>query len=424
MIEASKLGPWLTALLLGGLGLTAYGLSDFWSSMTVWPDELRWDLRHALRENAKGEKAQAEYYLGQAWSRARDMDLENLGHDAYLKTTGIAITLAEIYESEGKQLEAYHVLIDALQHLQQVSPLPKADAKMQRIDMEATPTTGDVVSQTTSASLKSSLSQQERMRAVALSHKLSELAEALKRPKDEQEEWLVYSVETILKHVMGRSGVSELVVRETDPRAGKTLEESAAIFEELELPQWIVHHDLAAPFEALASFYSRGGKISYAMPLYLQAISILIPPSPQVSSADDQCRAAELMGNISELIVRTSTPRDSPNPPPESLRQAESWASKAAKVADRARKASFGANTVCEMAYAFALFNLGTIKEMSGDEVQAKLLFTQSLDRSTASGFEDGTVNARAALKNVGKKGFGVAPGRTSSDMGDASPGS
>ena len=89
MIEPSKLGPWLTALLLGGLGLTAYGLSDFWSSMTVWPDELRWDLRHALRENAKGEKAQAAYYLGQAWSRARDMDLEKLG-EAKLSLNGQA----------------------------------------------------------------------------------------------------------------------------------------------------------------------------------------------------------------------------------------------------------------------------------------------------------------------------------------------
>ena len=70
------------------------------------------------------------------------------------------------------------------------------------------------------------------------------------------------------------------------------------------------------------------------------------------------------MGNISELIIRTSTPRDASHPPPESLRQAESWARKAADIADRARKASFITNPPCEMAYAFALFNLGSIKKV------------------------------------------------------------
>jgi hypothetical protein len=47
--------------------------------MTIWPEELRWDLRHGLKENAKGDKAQAELYLGQAWDRARAMDIEKLG---------------------------------------------------------------------------------------------------------------------------------------------------------------------------------------------------------------------------------------------------------------------------------------------------------------------------------------------------------
>ena len=79
VVEPSKLGPWLTAMLVGGLGLTAYGLSDFWNSRTVWPEELRWDLRHALRENAKGDKAQAEFYLGEAWRRAQVIELEKLG---------------------------------------------------------------------------------------------------------------------------------------------------------------------------------------------------------------------------------------------------------------------------------------------------------------------------------------------------------
>ncbi|KAH6918040.1 hypothetical protein BKA70DRAFT_1554198 [Coprinopsis sp. MPI-PUGE-AT-0042] len=423
VVEPSRISPLLAALLIGGLALTAYGVSDLWKSMTIWPEELRWDLRHGLRENAKGDKAQAELYLGQAWDRARAMDIEKLGNDAYLKTTGIAIALAGIYESDGKLSDAYRVLIEALQHLQRGPPSPSGATKKQRVDMEPATTMEDIVSKVAFGSLRSNLSQAERMRAVAISYKLSELAEELGVPKDEEEKWLVYTVETVLKHVMQRSGVAEVVVQEKDPKTGQIVEESADVFEQLELPRWVLKHDLAAPFEALGAFYARSGNINYAMPLYLQAIAILIPPPPQVSSADDQCRASQIMANISELILRASTPPDSPTPPPEALRQAESWASKAMEVAARVRKGSFMTHSVCEYAYAFALFNLGSIKEMSGNETEAKELYARTLEHSRAIGFEEGIVNAKDALKNAGKRPFGVASD-ASLDVGDAAVGS
>jgi hypothetical protein len=135
------------------------------------------------------------------------------GNDAYLKTTGIAIALAGIYESDGKLSEAYRVLTEALQHLQRGPPSPSIATKKQRVDMEPATSRSDVVSKVTSGSLRNNLSQAERMRAVAISYKLSELAESLGLPKDEEEKWLVYTVETILKHVMQRPGVAEVVVR-------------------------------------------------------------------------------------------------------------------------------------------------------------------------------------------------------------------
>ena len=101
------------------------------------------------------------------------------------------------------------------------------------------------------------------------------------------------------------------------------------------------------------------GFLSYAMPLYLQAISILIPPPPQVTSADDQCRAAQLMGNIAELILRTSME-------PASVEQAESWVNKGLEVASRVRKSTFRTHSICEHAYAMMLYNLAMIRDVSG----------------------------------------------------------
>jgi hypothetical protein len=97
--------------------------------------------------------------------------------------------------------------------------------------------------------------------------------------------------------------------------------------------------------------------LSYAMPLYLQAISILIPPPPQVSSAEDQCRASQLMGNISELILRTRND-------PESIVQAESWATKGLEVASRVRKSTLVKHPSCEVAYAYMLYNLAAIRDV------------------------------------------------------------
>ncbi|KAF6764155.1 hypothetical protein DFP72DRAFT_870914 [Ephemerocybe angulata] len=52
------------------------------------------------------------------------------------------------------------------------------------------------------------------------------------------------------------------------------------------------------------------------------------------------------------------------------------------EIASRVRKGSFTTHPVCEVAYACMLFNLGMIREMSGDQTKARELFTQSLDQS------------------------------------------
>ncbi|KAJ2919874.1 hypothetical protein MD484_g568, partial [Candolleomyces efflorescens] len=363
--SASRLGPWLTGLLVGGLALTAYGVGSLYGTMTMWPKEVRGDLCSGLREGYKGDGSMSEQYLSRAWETTQKLPLEKFGSQPFLKTTGIGIALAGVYENNGKLAKAYQILEQCLNLLQQ--------------GLDPT------------SNLRTDLSPEERMRAVSIAYKLGELAQTLNKPKDEEEKWLVYSVETVLKDVMQAPLVAQAVV--TDD-AKKSQEVARGIVDELKLPSWVLKHDLAAPFEALGSFYSRTGKVSYAMPLYLQAISILIPPPPQVSSAEDQCRASQLMGNISELILRTRND-------PESLVQAESWATKGLEVASRVRKSTLVKHPSCEVAYAYMLYNLAAIRDMAGDPDSARQLFVESLDQSKSIGLEEGVQGAERAIKEL-----------------------
>lgn len=363
----SRLGTWFTALLLAGLGMTAYGIGEIWGAMTIWPKEVRGDLRQGLREDVKGERDLAARYLYRAWETSKKMTLEQFGIHPYLKTTGIAITLAGALEADGKQEQAYQIYQEALNLLQEGPG-------------------------NTTSRLRTGLSAPERLRCVAIAHKLGELAEELHKPEEEEEKWLVYSVETVLRDIMGATPAATVSIEK-----GEGKEELSDLMGHLKLPVWATSHDIAAPFEALATFYSKAGKISYAMPLYLQAVSILIPPPPQVTPADDQCRGAQLMGNISELILRTSIN-------PEAVVQAEAWANKGLEVASRVRKSTFTTHPVCEQAYAMMLYNLAMIRDMSGDQEKARQLFTQSLVQYQQNGLSEGVENAERAIRDLGKR--------------------
>ncbi|KAG2008291.1 hypothetical protein CC2G_013738 [Coprinopsis cinerea AmutBmut pab1-1] len=424
---SAALGPWLTAVLIAGLGITAFGVGELWGTLTIWPSELRGDLRHGLRELLKSGSSSLSpsskrsardlsiQYLQRAWHHALQLPLSKFGKEPYLKTT------------------------EALGSLQTGGVQSSSSASDSYTSVDSSISKDSSTTPDATAPLLPNLTPKERMRAVAISYKLAELAEKMHLSKDEEEKWLVYSVETILKDVMGKGNV----VEELTVSDGKS--ETRLMMEELNLPGWVMKHDLAAPFEALGTFYAGQGKVHYAMPLYLQAITILIPPPPQESSTDDQCRAAQLMGNISELIIRGSAPSQSlrsstsqPSPPSpfpsspsvepslssssrssftpstlginagaiktvpsETLMQAESWARKGLEVAERARKASFVKHPTCEVAYALGLFNLAVLREMSGDESTARQLFHESLDQSKKIGLVEGVRNAEDAITEM-----------------------
>lgn len=158
-----------------------------------------------------------------AWETAKSLPIENFKSQPYLKTSGIAICLGEVLEGHDKKSEAYDVYVDALKQIQ--------DAGIK--DM-----TGP-----------------EKMRAVALAYKLGELCEVLEKPKEEEEKWLTFAVETVLKNVLEVPPMTS--TQGTPHEEGDNL----VIISELGLPDWVSTVDVAAPFEALGTFYSRAGKL-------------------------------------------------------------------------------------------------------------------------------------------------------------------
>ncbi|KAJ3560148.1 hypothetical protein NP233_g11025 [Leucocoprinus birnbaumii] len=312
--------PLFTALLVFGVAVTGYGLYDLYGTLTMWPTEVRGDLREALKAKYKTDLATSAAYFQRAWETCKSLPIDQFKSQPYLKTSGIAICLGEVLEGDDKKSEAYDIYVDSLKQLQ--------DAGI--------PT----------------MSGPEKMRAVALAYKLGELGESLEKPKEDTEKWLTFAVETVLKHV--------LEVSPSTTSAGTPQEEgdNLVIISELGLPDWVSTVDIAAPFEALGTFYSRAGKLDFAMPLMLQACSILIPPAPQESTPEDKCRGAQLMTSISEMIIRNNLSR-------ESVQQAEQWAMKGLEVVVATRKATKEPIPICEVAYAVQLFNMASIRAVS-----------------------------------------------------------
>lgn len=98
---------------------------------------------------------------------------------------------------------------------------------------------------------------------------------------------------------------------------------------ELQLPPWVTKLDILASIESLGTFYSVHQVPEYAVPLYLQALSILLPKngSPTVS---ERCKAALVMNNISQLMSVTN------------VEGASKWATKGlGYVEDTVAKAGF-----------------------------------------------------------------------------------
>ena len=161
-----------------------------------------------------------------AWTTAQTLPISAFSSEPYLKLSGIAIALAEVLEASNRPSEAYETYSTALAQLRASQATKK-------------------------------LSGRERMRAVALAHKLGEMAEVYQRGPEEAEEFLTFAVEEVLRVMKdGEAGIE--VEGKGKERADEG--EVGTMLAELELPQWVRKVDVAAPLEALGRFYAREDK--------------------------------------------------------------------------------------------------------------------------------------------------------------------
>jgi len=136
-----------------------------------------------------------------------------------LKLSGIAITLCEVLEQDNKSKEAYERYIVALEHLR---------------------------------NNWSALTYEEKLRAISIGQKLGEMADTYQLGEAEEERWLTWSVEEVLKlaKAIGSS------------KSGSNNEENHLVLSDLELPKWASVTDIGAPLESLGAFYARAGKLT------------------------------------------------------------------------------------------------------------------------------------------------------------------
>ncbi|KZT71894.1 hypothetical protein DAEQUDRAFT_743979 [Daedalea quercina L-15889] len=360
----SRISTVFTVLLAVGLGSTAYGVYEFYSMFTMWPQEVRGDLRAGIKAKNHDDFSLSERYLRRAYDTALTLPLDTFSPSPHLKLSGIAIALASTLEAADRPEPAYEVYSDALSRLR-------------------------------AANAASPLSGPERMRAVAIASKLGEMAETYQLPVAEEERWLTYAVEELLRVVRDGAGHPKLVV---EGEAQQQQDETPMMLAELEMPPWVTKTDVGAPLEALGRFYAREGNVEYAVPLYLQAISLLVPPvtSTKKSTPEERCRGAQLMNNLAELSIRGKQTD-------EKRAQAIAWAQQGLATIERT-KASGGSPEelwLCEQTLAAVLFNLGSLHEIGNDTDRSRELFKQSLDQAKAIRMREGVMEAQAALRRL-----------------------
>lgn len=155
-----------------------------------------------------------------AYDLARELPVAELGEQPYLKISGVAIALGEILELANQPEGALESYSDALELMRKH---------------------------------KDDLTGPERLRTVALAHKLGALAQALGRPSAEEEQWRVFAVEEALR-----------LAKDTTARpshGSESVDAALVVLAELDLPRWLHDDDIGAPIEALDEFYGRTGRL-------------------------------------------------------------------------------------------------------------------------------------------------------------------
>jgi hypothetical protein len=166
------------------------------------------------------------------------------GAEPHLKLSGIAVAYAEILEALSRPREAYEVYLDALQRLRHAAQ-PDPSTPAPNFQPFPAPT------------------HRERMRAVALASRLGAMAEEWSLPLADEEAYLTYAVEEMLRvmrDVGGEPGGLAAALFGSLTKREDVQDDAAVVLSSLSLPAWVSTADVGAPLENLGNFYSRTGR--------------------------------------------------------------------------------------------------------------------------------------------------------------------
>jgi len=382
--------PRIRTLFYSLIGLaivaTSAGLYTFYGSFTTWPKEVRDDLRSGLKAQRNGDWSKAEARFRKALETAKSLPLEKLGEDRLLKLTGISISLGSVLEESGHLRKAYDVYAEALQ---------------------------DVI--------RNAKSPAERMRAIALSQKCGDLAN-IREVRDsfslgsgsvsKAEEHLRWSVEELLRLAIPDETRQNIV-------QGKT---GAIYVSDLELPPWINETTLGASLESLGQFYAAQGRSSFAIPLYLQAINVLMPGEKEKRKYNptvaERCRAGILMNNVAQLLVDSEEAAQTQPKTEEAIQ----WAMRGLDIVSFALrgtgwdgKGSPGFKNVesgderrtnevkgqCWTAQVALLINLGELSRLRKDDCKSREFFQRAYQQADLYGMREARSRCAQALSEL-----------------------
>lgn len=361
-----RVGTLFTSLITLAVAVTGYGLYEYYTSFSAWPVVIRDDLRAALKARNRGDARRAESYFRKALATARSIKAElneptptrqgsakGEAGEAMLKISGIAIALAALLEGEGMVEESYVVLEDVWEEVMERGKY--ASVSEQKGEVKR--------------------SDRDRMRAVQIAQKLGMLGQLpevrlglLDKMKADQsgeqdqggkkhrfrltgtadsqdpaEKWLVWSVEELFRLVLPAEVHASALAAASSPSLDSNATTSSSeqviptsltnltpptsiSLADLDLPAWVTKLDLLSSIESLGTFYASKNLPEYAVPLYLQTLSILVPPTnPTIAppTASERCKAGLVMNNLSQLLSGSN------------IKDATSWAIKGLEVTDK-----------------------------------------------------------------------------------------
>lgn len=211
---------------------------------------------------------------------------------------------------------------------------------------------------------------------IGVSTKLGELyADESIGNQEAAEEKMVWAVTTVLK--------------ENERRAREGLKEGEG--------EWLDEEEMGAAFESLGTHYEETKRHFLAVPLFLQAVSMI----PQTN-----CHAITLMNNLSISLALQNPPPVGGIPSPSSTSQissARTWAQKALAVHELLERSPTKTEE-CDQACAATRINLGEFAEMEGNIEEARRTYEQGVEFSQKVGFEEGIVRGREALRRLDKR--------------------